>query len=219
MIKNYSTSTTNTYLLCDSWFTSTEIIDAALSKGIHTIGALKSNRIIYPCGIRQQVKDFSQYVTKVDTNLVTVGDQTYHVYRYEGSLNQIECGIVLLCWKLGDEITPGSMRCFLSTDTELSNEQILTYYSKRWNIEIYFQQTKGILGLGGYQFRSKKALKRYWLLVNFVYILAMETKQSNFYQAVYQIREQRFDSLIFFIYQQALDGKTLKSIQKILRAA
>lgn len=219
MIKNYSAKTANTYLLCDSWFTSAEIIHTALSKGIHTIGALKSNRIIYPCGIRQQLKDFSQYVTKADTNLVTVGNQTYHIYRYEGNLNQIECGVVLLCWKLGDNLTPENMRCFLSTDIELSNEETLTYYSKRWNIEIYFQQTKGLLGLAGYQFRSKKALNRYWLLVNFVYVLAMDITQSSFHQAVYKIRKQRFDSLISFIYYQTLDGNSLEAIQKKLKAA
>lgn len=36
------------YFLCDSWYTSSELIAAFAQKGFHTIGALRTNRIIYP---------------------------------------------------------------------------------------------------------------------------------------------------------------------------
>ncbi len=87
-----------TYLLCDSWYTSRTIIEAALSKGIHVIGALKTNRILYPQGIRIQAKQFATHIQKEATDLVTIGGETYRVYRYEGALNDIENGVVLLCW-------------------------------------------------------------------------------------------------------------------------
>lgn len=56
------------YLLCDSWYTSRTIIEAALSKGTHVIGALKTNRILYPQGIRIQAKQFATHVQKEDTD-------------------------------------------------------------------------------------------------------------------------------------------------------
>jgi len=62
------------YWLCDSWYTSLILIKAFIKKGFHTISALKSNRIIYPNGIRQQIKEFATTIDKTDSNvsLVTV---------------------------------------------------------------------------------------------------------------------------------------------------
>lgn len=42
------------YFLCDSWYTSVKVMDNFIRKGFYTIGALKTNRIIYPCGIHQK---------------------------------------------------------------------------------------------------------------------------------------------------------------------
>ena len=36
------------YFLCDSWYTSNELMAAFAQKGFETIGALRINRIIYP---------------------------------------------------------------------------------------------------------------------------------------------------------------------------
>lgn len=47
------------YFLCDSWYTSVKVIDSFIRKGFYTIGALKTNRVIYPCGIRQKVSEFA----------------------------------------------------------------------------------------------------------------------------------------------------------------
>ncbi|AND84731.1 hypothetical protein GTH52_05195 [Clostridium tyrobutyricum] len=49
------------YGLCDSWFTNEKIINAHFKRGYHLIGALKTNRIIYPKGYGIQIKQFTQY--------------------------------------------------------------------------------------------------------------------------------------------------------------
>ena len=36
------------YCLCDSWYTGGSIMDAFIKKGFYTIGALKTNQILYP---------------------------------------------------------------------------------------------------------------------------------------------------------------------------
>lgn len=71
-----------------------------LQKGFYTIGALKSNRIIYPMGIRQQASEFALHLRKNDPNisLVTVDKRKFYVYRYEGNLHPqhpIFCGLQL----------------------------------------------------------------------------------------------------------------------------
>ena len=75
------------YFLCDSWYTSVKVMDSFIQKGFYTIGALKTNRIIYPCGIRQKVSEFALHLRKEDpdVSLVTVDNRNFYVYRYEGA--------------------------------------------------------------------------------------------------------------------------------------
>jgi hypothetical protein len=207
------------YVLCDSWYTSKKIIHAALEKGHHLIGALKTNRILYPQGVGLQAKQFATFIDKRDTHVVTVGSESYHVYRYEGALRDIENGVVLLCWPVGSSLDAKQVRCFLSTDLTLSNQQILAYYSMRWRIETYFQQIKGHLGFEGVQVRSKRALLRYWLLNAFTYVFLCEMKKSPFTQTIHRVREQKFISLIEFVYVSTLQGASFEQIKNELQVA
>lgn len=88
------------YFLCDSWYTSSELIAAFAQKGFQTIGALRTNRIIYPNQIRQQAKAFAPAIRKDDPNvsLVTVGNRRFYAYRYEGKVSDCEKAVVLLCY-------------------------------------------------------------------------------------------------------------------------
>ena len=55
---------TQEIFLCDSWYTSVKVMDSFIQKGFYTIGALKTNRIIYPFGIRQKSQRFCPSFTK-----------------------------------------------------------------------------------------------------------------------------------------------------------
>ncbi len=52
------------YFLCDSWYTSAKVMDAFVKKGFYTVGALKSNRVIFPHGIRQQISNFALHLRR-----------------------------------------------------------------------------------------------------------------------------------------------------------
>ena len=77
-----------------------KIINTFAGRGFHTIGALKTNRMLYPFGIKKKLNEFAALlsVTHSDFHLVTVKNETYYVYRYEGKLNGIENGVVLLSY-------------------------------------------------------------------------------------------------------------------------
>lgn len=97
---------------CDSWFTNQKVINAHFKKGYHLIGALKTNRVIYPKGIGIQIKQFTQYIEKDDVCLVTVNNSKYWIYRYEGHLNGINNAVVLFCWP-ESAFKKRSIACFL----------------------------------------------------------------------------------------------------------
>lgn len=75
-------------------------MDSFIRKGFYTIGALKTNRILYPWGIRQKASLFALHLRKTDpgVSLVTVGGRQFYVYRYEGELNGIPNAAVIISY-------------------------------------------------------------------------------------------------------------------------
>ncbi|MBJ6362343.1 transposase [Paenibacillus sp. MAHUQ-46] len=127
------------YVLVDAWFTTTRVIDRYAAAGYHLIGGLKTNRILYPQGIRMSVQEFATHIRKEDVRLVTVNHASYWTYRYEGALNDIDNAVVLLCWPEHAFGESKALRAFLCTDVSLETETISAYYAKHWPIEIFFR--------------------------------------------------------------------------------
>lgn len=209
------------YGLCDSWFTCKKVIEVHLKKGYHLIGGLKTNRIIYPQGIRTSIKEFASYIGKNDVRLVTVNRQSYWVYRYEGALNEIDNAVVLFCWPKDAFLNPKAMRVFLCTDMELDTQTILKYYSKRWPIETFFRQAKGNLALNQYQMRSITAIKRFWALTVLTYLFCIigTSKATSFASGILSIRKQVKSNLYVWIFTQAKAGLSLAQILDRLKCA
>lgn len=161
------------YLLCDSWYTCNKVMDSFVQKGFYTIGALKTNRILYPCGVREKLSSFASRLDISDAGLylVTVQSRQYYTYRYEGHLNGLEDAVVILSFPKDAFGNLKVLRAFLSTDTSLSTEEILNTYVERWPIEVFFRDTKGKLALNGYQIRSLNGIRRYWLLMSLAHLL------------------------------------------------
>ena len=193
------------YFLCDSWYTCGGIMGAFIKKGFYTIGALKTNRVFYPCGIKQKVSEFALHLRKTDAavSLVTVGSRSYYAYRYEGSLNGIENAAVLISYPKDAFHVPKALRAFISTDASLSTREILDIYVERWPVEVFFRQSKDKLAFDRYQVRSSQGIRRYWLLMSLAHLLACtgcgETMSfEDGYDYIYShIQEER----IRFIYQ------------------
>ena len=209
------------YGLCDSWFTNKDVINAHFKKGYHLIGALKTNRIIYPKGINIQVKDFSQYIEKNDVCLVTVNNSKYWTYRYEGNLNGIDNAVVLFCWPENAFKKDGALHAFLCTDTELSTKTILEYYSKRWPIEIFFKQTKNNLGLNTYQVRSVKSIDRLLVLISLTYIYCSTQENANdsFSKGLIISRNSVRKDNIQWIYDCAQNNVPIQDVFNVMKIA
>lgn len=195
------------YFLCDSWYTSVKVMDSFVRKGFYTIGALKTNRILFPCGIRQKASAFALHLRKTDkgVSLVTVGSREFYVYRYEGKLNDIPNAAVILSYSKEGFGNPKALRVFLSTNVGLSTQEILDTYTKRWPIELFFRQSKSKLALDKYQIRSRQGIQRYWLLMSLVHYLCCMHSGSycNFeegYAALKQLlKEEQIINLCRFI--------------------
>ena len=204
------------YLLCDSWYTSKKLIDIFLSKGFYTVGAIRANRVIYPCKIKQRINEFALFIDKSDSNvrLVTVGSRQYYVYRYEGPLNGIDDAVVLISYPKDAFHDPKALRAFISTDTSLSIDEILDIYADRWPIELFFRQTKNVLAFDKYQIRSATGIKRFWLIMSLAHLLCCTA--SGFFidfAAGYSFFQRQLHiERVSFIYQCGADGIPLNDV-------
>ena len=84
--------------------------------------------------IVQEVSKLAIHVWKADADvsLVTIGNQSYYVYRYEGSFNGIDDAAVLISYPKDAFHAPGALRAFISTDASLGTQEILDRYTERW---------------------------------------------------------------------------------------
>lgn len=128
------------YFLCDCWYVSEKIINTFAQRGFHTIGALKTNRLLYPSGMKKKLRELAAElsVTHREFDLVTVKKRNYYVYRYEGNLNGIENAVVLLSYPEKAFGNLKALRAFISTNAALSTQEILSWYVCRWGRLKYF---------------------------------------------------------------------------------
>lgn len=193
------------YFLCDCWYTSRKVMDAFKASGFLTVGALKTNRIIYPVGFPMSVRDFATHLrTKSPAvRLVTVNKRRYYVYRYEGKLKDGVEGVVLITYPKGAFRNPKALRAFLCLDCTKHTKDILNAYLVRWNIEVFFRQCKEKLAFDRCQIRSSKGISRYWLLMSLTHFLCCtECKEHMTFETGYSLFQQQIrEEQIYYIYQ------------------
>ena len=204
------------YFLCDSWYTSTKLMDSFIEKGFYTIGALKTNRIIYPYGKRLKVSEFALILKEENpkVNLVTVRNREFYVYRYEGKLNDIENAVVLLCYPKGAFHQEKTLRVFISTNVALSTQEILDTYTERWNIELFFRESKQKLSLDKYQIRKQTGIERYWLIMSLVHYLCCTCngKYCSFEDGYQYWKQTIKEEQVTSVYHAIKNGMSLKQL-------
>lgn len=214
--KELSTAPVISYFLCDSWYTSAKVMDSFIRKGFYTLGALRTNRIIYPCGIRRKVSEFALHLRKTDPNvsLVTVEGRGFYVYRYEGKLNDIPNAVVLLSYPEEAFGVPKALRVFISTNVGLSTQDILDTYTKRWPIELFFRQIKGKLALDTYQIRSRQGIERYWLIMSLAhYMCCMYSgKYGTFEEGYHYFQKQVKIEQVTKLHSIIKNGASLEAV-------
>lgn len=177
----------------------------------HTIGRIKSNRVIYPGGIKTNAKDFSTHERKNEACSFTVGDNTYYVYRYEGKINDLDNAVILMCWSEADLSNKPSF--VVSTDVSLSIHTIIMYYQKRWDIEVSYRYHKNSLGFDEYQVESLTSIKRFWSLVfmtyTFLELFRVSNKKSlniqNIGDTIGHFRKQHLFNIVKYTYTCAVN--------------
>lgn len=206
------------YVLLDSWYTSKEIIKAAKDRQFDIIGGIKGNRIfkLHENGQKHRVSTYAKNVRNTSFEEIDLDGGAFLVKRVECYIPEVGKAVILISKRKKDR-----SKCFiLSTDTSLSNEEILRYYSYRWDIETGYLYCKDRLGLGHYQMRKMKAIEKFCALVfsAFCYLEALrfQNNESSIGQSRWYFRLRKKQHYVERIARLARDGLPLKKIYEEL---
>nr|WP_238475977.1 transposase [Clostridium manihotivorum] len=133
------------YVLCDSWYSCKAIFNSSEKAGYSYIGAIKTNRVIYPKGHERLGVKLHKFATTLDIDdfdLVTVKDQEYYIYSYIGDLKDRKNVTIILSYPKDSFHKDGSLKTFIALDNSLVPLDILTQYTDRWAIEPFLEIVK-----------------------------------------------------------------------------
>ena len=131
------------YVLCDSWFTCSELILAVRQQGSHLIGMYKHIKTNFDyLGKKQNYKEIFFLAGKEKRC------KKMNLYYKKARVMCNEVPVTLFFSRVG---TNGDWKVILTTDTKLSFLQTIEIYQIRWSIEVFFKDTKQLLNLGGCQ--------------------------------------------------------------------
>ena len=196
------------YVLFDSWFSWPALIKEIKSRNIDTICMLKDmHRVYYSYqGNFYRLSDLYAAVDKPNGNSEII---TSVLVDYAG----LPARIVFVKSRNNKR----DWLAILSTDTTISEEEIIRIYGIRWDIEVYFKMCKSFLGLAKeFQLRSYDGIIAHTTLVSMRYLLlSIENRDSKddrsaggiFYDLCSEIENITFAqslSLLLSIIAQAL---------------
>jgi hypothetical protein len=165
---------TETCILTDSWFSGWPIIGAVKSRedeGFYLISGLKKSRNIYRRdGSKVNLETRAKELGRQHYERIKANGRTFYVHRYEGLVSRAgpDPCVVLIC--RNDLSDPNDKPFFLlCTRTDLTTQQIIVRYLKRWGIETGYRNGKQLLGQDEYQGRSTLGTIRHWCLGRVTY--------------------------------------------------
>lgn len=155
--------------LFDNWFASKDFIKFLQARKLHWVTRLKSDRNVKIKGRYVAISKFAADLPRGSFRRVDIGDRVYQIFSKAVDLKGV--GQVRVLISYDNEEFSGSPAYFATDEIRWEGTRILKTYSKRWNIETFFRDSKQNLGLEDYQLRSLWGIKRHWYLIFLAYSL------------------------------------------------
>ena len=205
------------YVLFDSWFTMPKAVCQIKDLGRDVIGMVKISSKIHYCydGKWQDVKDiYSKVLPKGSKEKKILATATVQLRpsKKAGEDEWIQAKIVFV---RNVRSKKDSWLALLSTDTDLTAEEIVSIYGKRWDIEVFFKMCKSHLALGKeFQTRSYDAQVATTAIVFLRYMMIAESVRYKedqktwgilFFEFCDEIKDIQYDEAIKALINTLID--------------
>jgi len=175
-------------VIFDSYFPSEKVINTIRNKGYHFVCSVKDNRVSssgnqlrlicqerIASGLlknRIQIRVMSKRSQYAHKSAQKYETKEYITYTEKLSISKM--GYVQLVFSHKEGVNPEQKNLrYIATDIlNINTYEILTIYSYRWQIELYFKELKSYLGLGNYQMLPFQAIVRHvdCVIMAFMYL-------------------------------------------------
>ncbi len=177
---------TRTHVLLDSWYGAKAIWRAARARGFTITTGLKSNRALRvadaadPRGWRWQ--RLGEYAAALPADAYTAvtrptpeGNRTVYAHVVATRVRKLyRCQVIILREALDAPLSQA--RYWASSDLAADVPTLVGHIAARWQVEVFFADAKGVLGLDQYQLMTATALVRFWTLVLAAYVFLDEER-------------------------------------------
>jgi SRSO17 transposase len=133
------------YVVADTFYACTEIIQSCRKSSYVFVSALKTNRVVTVDGKRQNVSSYLSRVYNKTKNKrrIKLSSGTYEVLSRTGTLKS-GGAVKLVCTR---NLSHYTVKVLFTTDPALPFDTIIAIYQLRWSIEVFFKEEKQHLGL------------------------------------------------------------------------
>lgn len=129
------------YVLTDSWFACWETVQASINNGLKFIGMFSKSNTKFT----YNKKDMSYKEIRRLNKKQIKRSKRFNLYYIRTLVYWNGHKVVLYFIRKGKR---GNWKTLLSTDLELNFNQTIEIYQIRWSIEVFFKESKQMLGLG-----------------------------------------------------------------------
>jgi len=219
-------------VLFDSWYLNKDFVDFIEENEKSWLSRIKSDRLIRHQGRLISVADYQNLLTVNDFKKVELKGRQFRVHSKCFPVKSLTNRQVRLVFvqEYDKKKKQWTKTAVLATNQiTWHTDKILKNYLLRWSIEVFFRDSKQHLGLGSYQMRKLKGIKRHWCLVSLAYVFLVKVrltitllnKLSHQLKTVGQLcsyyKDQMIEMLIHFAYRQFQDNKTPTEIIQTLK--
>lgn len=166
------------YLLFDSWFSFPSVICKVREHRLHVICMLKSMKTVHYSykGENMTLNKLYEELLKKPGRAKILANALVQI-GIDSEGNPVPARILFV----RDRNRSKKWLALLSTDLELTDEEIIQIYGKRWDIEVFFKTTKSFLNLAKeFQGRSYDSMVAHTSIVFCRYImLALENRENK----------------------------------------
>jgi len=222
-------------VLFDSYYLCPVVVKTCRKKGFRFVSTLKSNRNLYKNGRKLKAGSYGCHLLRRHRKRICRINKAKGYVKYSyvdaGWLNVSDLGKlhVIFSRKNSEPRVLG----LVSDDPKLSSSQMIQAYDDRWSIEVFFKDSKQLLGLGQYQNVSLQAAVTHLHLVCFAYALlthvaiSREGAQGKRKSAARlstadlqnEVRRIVWDDLTDYLKQFSSGTQIVKELQRLLIAA
>ena len=227
---------TTTHVLVDTWYTCKYIWRLARERGFLITSGLKANRCLRvadasaPSGwCWQRLSDYAAKLPEAAYQQVAWpnGDhKPVFVHVISTRVRKLyRCQVIVVRPSL--DCPANAIRYWASSHMSADLTTLVSHIATRWQIEVFFEDTKDVLGLDHYQLMSTTAILRFWTLVLAAYTFLDEQRfqlslQQHTHLTIGQtrrsIQRSHYCHLLDWLHQQFLQGSSPAVFYELLVA-